>query len=153
MNLRTLKKLSKRAAPLLPLLGEHRKQFPAVRGDNYIGIVIRARKHWERGRSVHADLMREEQVKKPAADGNGWIYMHPPDQPRKGTIMVGALCGYYEPEWVEHSAWEALLDYVYHHFCNWDGENPVPTRRFRRPADILAAAREMIREAAEAPAP
>lgn len=147
MNLRTLKKLSKQAAPLLPLLGDHRKQFPAVRGDNYIGIVIRARKHWERGRSVHADIMREEQVKKPAADGKGWVYMHPPSHPRKGTIMVGRMDGYEEPEWEEESAWEALEDLVYYHFCYYDGVHIVPTRRFRRPADILAAAAEMIREA------
>ena len=44
MNLRTLKKLSKRAAPLLPLLGDDRKQFPAERWDNYTGLLIMDRK-------------------------------------------------------------------------------------------------------------
>lgn len=98
MNLRTLKKLSKRAAPLLPLLGDKRKQFRAEKHDSYTGRIIRDRKHWMRGRSVHAGVTGSDMLKRPARDGKGgWIYMTPPSHPRKGTLMVGATTGYYEP--------------------------------------------------------
>ena len=148
MNLRTLKKLSKRAAPLLPLLGDDRKQFPAERWDNYTGLLIMDRKHWERGRSVHDGLYDEREIKTPARDGNGWICMHPPHHPRKGTTMVGALSGYYEPEWDEETAWEALEKTVMVHFTDWHPDHDVPplTRRLDTPSDVLRAAKDMIAE-------
>ncbi|PWJ81568.1 hypothetical protein C7441_110100 [Pseudaminobacter salicylatoxidans] len=147
MNLRILKKLSKRAAPLLPLLGDDRKQFRSAKHDNYHGCYITARKHFERGRSVHADLIIQGEIKNPAADGRGWIYMHPPSHPRKGTIMVGAVSGYYEPEWDEECAWSALCQLVHWHFIDIDDEGePRPTRRLFYPSEVFAAARDMITE-------
>lgn len=148
MNLRILKKLSKRAAPLLAQLGDRREQFAARKDENYHGILILARKHWERGRSVHPDVGRDLEIKTPAADGKGWVYLHPPYHPRKGTIMVGAVSGYYEPEWDEECAWTALENIVYWHFTDYDPETEdlVPTRFFRTPRDLLAAAREIIAE-------
>lgn len=144
MNLRTLKQLSKRAAPLLPLLGDHRQQFPARRGDNYHGMFIRARKHFERGRSVHADIIRDDMIKKPAADGEGWVYMHPPSHPRKGTIMVGGMEGYEGPEWYEKTAWEALVDIVFAECTMWSDEGPQGlTRPLNTPSLILAAAKDL----------
>lgn len=143
MNLRILKKLSKRAAPLLPKLGDRREQFRAS-GDNYIGgTMITARKHWERGRSVHADCIRQYEIKHPARDGRGWIYMAPPDHPRKGTIMVGAVSGYYEPEWDEETAWTALDELVRCHFTDWHPDHEG-TPRLLRP---LNTAREILRAA------
>lgn len=112
MNLRTLKKLSKRAAPYLALLGDQRKQFLARKDENYTGRVIMERKHWERGRSVHDETIWDREIKTPARDGNGWVYQHPPCHPRKGTIMVGETSGYYEPEWSEETAYEALVGLV-----------------------------------------
>lgn len=112
MNLRTLKKLSKRAAPYLELLGDHRKQFPARKGENYTDRVILDRKHWERGRSVHDETFGDYEIKTPARDGQGWVYLHAPRHPRKGTIMVGETSGYYEPEWSEATAYEALVGLV-----------------------------------------
>lgn len=50
MNLRTLKKLFKRAAPWLPLLGDNREQFCAEAHNNYHGCFIGDRKHRERSR-------------------------------------------------------------------------------------------------------
>lgn len=146
MNLRILKKLSKRAAPLLEQLGDERKQFRAEPGENYHVTVIRARKHFERGRSPHADLIWPDEIKHPAKDGNGYVYMHPPTHPLKGTVMVGAVSGYYEPEWDEETAWDALRQQVYYHFMDYD-ENTSdlkPTRVLRTPSDIFAAARDMI---------
>jgi hypothetical protein len=152
MNLRTLKKLSKRAAPLLKALGDDREQFPAERWDNYHNCFIGDRKHWERGR-CH-----------PTYEGrNGWttprgaeivfttragrrVCMSPPSHPRKGTVMVGCVSGYYEPEWDEESAWCALETQVHRHFTNWSSEEPIPTRVFRNPSEILQGARDIIKE-------
>jgi hypothetical protein len=151
MNLRTLKKLSKRAAPLLPILGDHRQQFRAERGDNYLKCQITDRKHWERGRSVHADCISDREIKTPARDGNGWVYIHPPHHPRKGTVMVGAMSGYYEPEWDEETAWDALKDLVYVHFTDWGEDDALLTRQLDTVGDFFAAAADMIAELAAEP--
>lgn len=148
MNLRILKKLSKRAAPLLPLLGEHREQFLSEPGDNYHGMVIRARKHWERFPSVHTDRMRQgEIVTAPAVrKGSRWPYIkvYPPSHPWPRTVMVGAMSGYYEPEWEEECAWGALDSLVRGYFCDWDEDGPTLTRRLRTPSDIFRAAADII---------
>lgn len=146
MNLRTLKKLSKVAAPILPLLGDHREQFRSVLGeDNYIGgTFISARKHWERRRTAHGGGGRGREILVPARDGRGWVRHCAPDHPRKGTVMVGATSGYYEPEWDEETAWTALERLVRSHFTDWSEDGPVVLRKFRFPRDVLAAARELI---------
>ena len=131
---------------MLEQLGDERKQFRAETGDNYHGLVIRARKHFERSRSPHADLVWPGEIKRPAKDGNGYVYMHPPSHPLKGTVMVGAVSGYYEPEWYEETAWGALSQQVYYHFMDYDesASDLKPTRVLRTPADIFRAANEMI---------
>lgn len=148
MNLRILKKLSKRAAPYLPLLGDTRAQFLAEQDDNYHGLVISARKHWDRVGSVHADTYHEgEFVLEPrcrAGTRLPFVKVRPPLHPWAGTIMVGAMEGYYEPEWNEETAWGALNSLVRDHFCDWDEDGPTPTRRFRNPGDVFRAAAEMI---------
>lgn len=152
MNLRILKKLSKRAAPYLPLLGDQRKQFPARKHDSYHGMLILDRTCWERGRSVHGDPIRQEEIKKPAADGKGWVWMAPPSHPLKGTMMVGGMSGYYEPEWVEECCWQALFHLVQCHFTNWDVLNddidaiPPLTRDLSTPTLIFRAADDMLAE-------
>ena len=150
MNLRILKKLSKRAAPYLPLLGDNREQFLSEAGDNYHGMVIRARKHWERCPSVHADCMRAgEYVLSPKGrSGTRWpfVKVYPPSHPWPSTVMVGAVSGYYEPEWDEECAWAALDTLVRDHFCEWDEDGPTPTRRIRTPRDVLRAADDMLAE-------
>ncbi|WP_439398756.1 hypothetical protein ACRQ5Q_15275 [Bradyrhizobium sp. PMVTL-01] len=148
MNLRILKKLSARAAPLLPLLGDQREQFLADKADNCTGLLILARKHFERMRSPHSEPSgREESIKVPARDGRGYIAMWPPHSPRKGTVMVGGMSGYYEPEWDEETAWEALRTLVIHHFMDWDESGPTPTRKIRTPSEVFAAAHDIIAEA------
>lgn len=151
MNLRTLKKLSKRAAPILPALGDKREQFRARR-DNFIGgTLIMARKHWERGRSVHDECIRQYEIKRPAPKGHGWLWMAPPHHPRKGTVMVGAMSGYYEPEWDEECAWSALENIVRCHFTDWHpGHEGTPKllRPLGTAREILRAARDMAAELA-----
>jgi hypothetical protein len=149
MNLRILKKLSKRAAPLLVALGHGQEQFPAAKDENYHGMLIRDRKHWERI-SCHpkyeAIAGRDEILFK--TQKGKLIVMRPPDHPLKGTIMVGGMSGYYEPEWDEECAWKALSDTVFWTFTDYDEEadDLKPTRELRTPAAILQAAREMIAE-------
>lgn len=150
MNLRILKKLSKRAAPYLPLLGDRREQFLSEAGDNYHGMIIRARKHWERCASAHADCIRQgEYVIKPKGRaGTRWpfVKVYPPSHPWPGTLMVGAVSGYYEPEWDEECAWAALDSIVRNHFCDWDEDGPTPTRRLLTPRDVFRAADDILAE-------
>ncbi len=158
MNLRTLKKLSKRAAPLLPLLGDNRKQFPAEKWENYHHAFIGERKHWER-RRVRADIepwsswttRRGRTIVFNTREGRT-VLMEPPSHPRKGTVMVGAVSGYYEPEWDEQCAWSALEDLVIGHFTDYsDWESgPRLIRHFESPSDVFAAARDMLAEVGHA---
>lgn len=154
MNLRILKKLSKRAAPLLAKLGDDRDQFRARHPNKdscHIGIRINDRKHWERGWSAHNTIIFDE-IKWPARDGKGWLYMRPPSSPRKGTIMVGSMRGYYEPEWEEQSAYEALLDLMHsaafecceHEPDPDDGYSSVMALDLSTPAKLFKAAQELI---------
>lgn len=156
MNLRVLKKLSKRAAPYLPLLGDARKQFVAEPFENYHGLVISAKKHWERSEAVHGDVFRAYEGAYAIAPmcrvGTRLPFIHikPPSHPWAGTIMVGAMEGYYEPEWDEETAWGALCKMVFAEFTDWDAyvredvSGRILTRRLRTPADILRAADDMI---------
>lgn len=145
MNLRILKKLSKRAAPLLPLLGHPWDVFPAGKYECYTGIRGHDRKHWERHRARYP-MHRKGDITYRPTTGNGeyWIVLRDSDQPIKGTPMVGAMCGYYEPEWEEKTAWEALVDLVYDHFCDWDENGPKPLRDLSEPGLIFRAAAEIL---------
>lgn len=156
MNLRTLKKLSKRAAPLLPLLGDTRGQFRAEPNDNYGVPLIRDRKHWER-RSCYAgyegrndwSIQAGAQIVFTTRAGR-WRVMTPPIHPRKGTVMVGAVEGYYEPEWDETTAYRALLNLVHEHFTDYrydpetDDVERVPLRALPTPREVFKAAQEII---------
>lgn len=159
MNLRTLKKLSKRAAPLLAKLGDMREQFPSERGDNYNGYLITARKHWER-RRVRPDYQpRNEYLTKRGAEILYWsragnpILLRPPVHPLKGTIMAGGNDRGEQPEWYECNAWVALEDWVRDHFTDWDKmeQDDLPfggalTRDLSTSSKILAAAKDMIED-------
>ncbi|WP_062236991.1 hypothetical protein [Aureimonas sp. N4] len=149
MNPRILKKLSALAAPLLPLLGDTREQFRAVKGENYHSVFILDRRHWERS-GCHPSYMadagrivwRAGSIAYTTRAGHR-VAMLPPSQPLKGTMMVGSVAGYYEPEWDEETAWEALCALVYAFFTDFgpNGEDWLMTRIFRGPGDILRAAR------------
>ena len=161
MNLRILKKLSKKAAPFLPLLGDHREQFRAriERGDgNFHKAFVGDRKHWERSRCHPSYEGRNSWTRRQGAEivfstrAGRRIVISPPDYARKGTIMVGATSGYYEPEWDEECAWVALDTLVRDRFTDFqllldeDYEGGVLTRELTTPAQILAAAKEMLTE-------
>jgi hypothetical protein len=143
VNLRILKKLSRKAAPYLPLLGDDRLQFPSEYGDNYHGVRIDDRTCWDRTR-CHASYTGHGEEIVWTTRAGARIVMRPPSHPLPGTIMVGAVSGYYEPEWDEECAWLALSCRVRDEFCDWDETGPTPTRRFRNPGDIFRAAEELI---------
>lgn len=149
MNLRILKKLSKKAAPLLAALGDQREQFLAEPGENYHSTRIQDRTCWERSRTVWKDLpaeKRDDQFCYRSRKG-AVIVLRPPSSPLKGTPMVGATSGYYEPEWEEETAWDALQARVWAEFTDWNEDGPTPLRTFKGPGDILRAAQELARPA------
>lgn len=148
MNLRILKKLSKRAAPLLPEIGIcSGKLFPAARCDNYTSSTGHERKHWERGNAAYPCNFSHYHYFQ-SRRGLGNPYMHQPDHPLKGTMMLGWTSGYEEPEWEEEDAWTILRNNVCGHFSDWSDleRGPVPLRRLKNPSAILKAATEAIED-------
>ena len=145
MNLRTLKKLSKRAAPLLPLLGDKREQFRADREGGHVDFIITDRKHWSRSHCHPTYEACGKELVYTTRAGRRTV-MRSPSDVRKGTVMVGAMSGYYEPEWSEETAYGALLNLVHVHFTDWSTELPRPTRMLRTPREVFSAAGDMVRE-------
>lgn len=144
MNLRILKKLSKRAAEILPMIGCDRESFSAERWENYHSIVGMDRKHWDRHCSVHSDLMYGDILVTPRS-GKYWIKMREPSHPLKGTMMIGWMSGGESPEWDEQDAWARLVCWVHDYFTQYGHESgPISTRRLQNPADIFAAVPEVI---------
>lgn len=161
MNLRILKKLSKRAAPYLVRIGDKRTQFTAVDGDNFHGLKIRDITRLERtgspnAKSVHRDMHFATIAPKcRAGTAHPYVHLSYPSNPIKGTVMVGAMEGYYEPEWDECTAWEALRNWVRGHFWEYDEktDRAYYTRRFRNPGEIFAAADELLEARKPRPTP
>ncbi|MBX8803372.1 iron-containing alcohol dehydrogenase family protein [Ochrobactrum sp. MR28] len=152
MNLRTLKKLSKRAAPLILLLGDDRQQFTATKGEDHHETFIGDRKHWDRRRCAPNykgrndwGISRGAEIVFTTRKGNQ-VVMHTPWHPRKGTIMVGAISGYYQPEWDEKDAWSALDNIVRSHFELYSDEGDFLglSRVLKTPKHILVAALEIL---------
>lgn len=142
MNLRILKKLSKRAAPLLSRLGDTRQQFPAEKEESFQHLGGHDRKHWDRARAKYPMGCRGE-IKYRPRDGRDWIVMREPYHPLKGTPMIGSMVGYYEREWEEQTAWEALRHIVFNHFSTWNENGCVLLRDLSTPSLVLRAAYEL----------
>ncbi len=152
MNLRILKKLSKRAAPLLVALGNKDQQFPADRWDGHTSSTGHERKHWKRGNS-RSRIDFHGYVYWQARNGLGHSYMRQPNRPWKGTIMLGWTVGHETPEWEEDDAGTLLVREVEGHFTemieveadeddpDWFGPDHMPrlTRSFPNPSAILRA--------------
>ncbi len=149
MNLRVLKKLSKRAAPLLPLLGETREQFRAERGECYHGLTGFPLKDWDRSRCHPTFEGIGDDVVYTTRAGHK-VVMREPYHPLKGTVMVGAMSGGEEPEWSEETTYGALREIVYWHFVEIDGEDVTLTRSLRTPREVFEAAQDIIQGRAPA---
>lgn len=154
MNLRILKKLSKRAAPLLTSTKAfsylNTDQFISVRGEGNTETQGHDRKHWERG-NARNPIDFHGYLYWPARNGLGHPYMHDPSTPLKGTVMLGWSQGYEEPEWEERTAWELLESHVrdcyseYVEIPGTEDEFGIPDfkwvvhRRFKNPRQIFKA--------------
>lgn len=153
MNLRILKKLSKRAAPLVAVVIKDKDAlFKADDCENFTNTGRHDRKHWERSRSIHNDLFYKKDIITKAKDGDGFIvlsrqWIHP----WKNTDMVGWMVGYWEPEFEEETTWDWLREYVYATFFDCE---PIPgtedesgcpeikwisRRRLKNPSDYFKA--------------
>lgn len=155
MNMRILKKLSKRAQPYLHRIGDRRQQFRAGKEENYTSLIIRDISRLERSCAAHTSVIGRETLFRYIApkirEGSQFPYvtLRYPSHPIKGTIMVGGMEGYYEPEWDEETAWEALSTWVHNQFIGYDPktQNLYPTRILRTPSEIFQAADELLEPA------
>ncbi|WAP67215.1 hypothetical protein [Jiella pelagia] len=161
MNPRILKKMSARAAPLLPLLGDRREQFRAKAHENYHGVFMPERKHWERHR-CHPSYEPTNRWTTPrgapllyVTRAGQHMVMYPPQHPLAGTVMVGGISGYYEPEWDEQTAYEALSEAIFWRFFTHDPETETEgcSRDLSTPAAVFAAAAEVLAGISGVPAP
>lgn len=156
MNLRILKKLSKKAAPLIAALQDKRgrgfQHFVGDRGDpGYAATCGHDLKHWDRSPAVHADLLWETSIvvqpRSRAGTRYPFIHLREPGLVWPGTPMVGWMSGYEEPEWEEQDAWAYLREIVYAATTDFrfvdDDMEAVQLEKIRNPADVLSKARSM----------
>jgi len=143
VNPRILKKLCKRAAPLLAVLGDRRDQFKVVEpGDVSWCFTGFDRRSYTRPRSLRAI--------NPAVEGD-WIV------PKRGTIAVGGMSGYEEPEWDDEPAFFALVGLVYWETVgDPDSQDDVSRMRAAErglgsPAGVFKLAAEMVSRGDEWP--
>ncbi|MDO3665317.1 hypothetical protein [Acinetobacter higginsii] len=157
MNLRILKKLSKRVAPLVAeLIKDPEALFKAEKNYNYTNTGRHDRKHLERNHSKHGDLLSHRDIKTKVRNGEGFVllsqrYIHP----WKNTEMVGWTSGYYEPEWEEETTWDYFSVHVfngigcYEAIPGTEDEDGYPnfdwilSRKLNNPSDYLKAFSEL----------
>lgn len=157
MNLRILKKLSKRAAPLVAqLCADHGlTHFVTECQDGDTNVLGHDRKHWNRYWSDRAEpwSSREKVVPRRSAGPRKFILLCEPATPWDGTPGVGWKSGGYEPEWEERTAWEYLQEQVESRVTDWieeDGDEwgphmrPVLTEKMPNPSAVLRRARRMV---------
>lgn len=163
MNLRILKKLSKKAAPMLMVLctGQRYQHAVTANGDGDCDLVGIDRKHWDRHISAHSESSARREVITAPKCRRGTrfplVRLWEPMTPMDGTPVIGWLEGYYEPEWEEKTAWAMLVELVASHVTDWVEEDdpddewsfgkrhvPVVKRRLRNPTVVLRIASEMI---------
>lgn len=153
MNLRILKKLSKRALKYLEQFQNGQELFFAQKGESYHGIIIKDHSRLERIPSCHNDVISHDTyvgtIEPKCRKGNKWPYvkLYAPSHPIKNTPMLGGMSGYYEPEWDEWTVWEAFTHWVYDHFLEYDlkTNNLVITREFRHPKEFFQAADDIVK--------
>lgn len=144
MNLRLLKKLSKRAAGYILILDKKAELFLAEKGQNFTAVKGHEFKHWSRLRSVHGDNIFKGGIKYRVRKDTHWISLQEPTNPYKGTYMIGWNSGYYEPEWVEKTAWEHLNDIVNEEFNGKFGKSTFGVAKIKSNMDIFKAAEYMV---------
>lgn len=172
MNLRILKKLSKRASPLLVALGGYLRgneitHFTAgAWGDEgHTSSIGHDRKHWDRSPAVHDEPLHGSIVRRPRDPTRSdsrypFIHIRNPWTAWPGTPMVGWTSGYECPEWEERTAWEHLTHLVWDDVAEYvpDPEDDeglgmvvVARQYLRNPAEILRHAASMAAAKAGGP--
>lgn len=154
MNLRILKKLSKRALPYLRHAAGTTDYFLAEKGCNYTGMLIAAHNDMDRCPSRCDTTFLEGQVIYKPKNQTGrtlpYVSMTPASHPKKGTPMIGFMDGGEQPEWEERTVWEAFADWVHYSYIEYCPEtgNVVSKPTFRTSADYFRAADALIIRAA-----
>ena len=156
MNPRILKKLSKRAEQLLPLIYPREKITRIGKEDAqdcHAFIPCKDRRYWERSPCHNryqprndslSPAYRERKIKK--VDGNFEI-LRPPSVPLKNTPIIVFES---EEDYSIDYLWLYLKDVVQNHFtdysgaCKENGYMPRITKTFKSASDYLKGAREII---------
>lgn len=130
MNPRILKKLSKRADPIVRKLVTIDRFVINDSRDRQIDSSQRMeKKHWERW------------GKKPNRYGYFKALM--------GTVGYGKMQGYYEREWEENDAYSILKNLVADHFTDWESfdyesdEYPKCSINISNPSVVFEAAKQL----------
>lgn len=132
MNPRILKKLTKKAEPIIVALGLTRGLTRVVSDAN--GDV-----------ETCCKVDRKHRMRYPSGRISDYFDMLP------GTIGYGGMSGYYEPEWDDKCCWSILKDHVFESFTDWGScteatgwpENNCPRKLKRNTAEILKYARTL----------
>ena len=132
MNPRILKKLTRKAEPIIVALGLTQHLDRVVSGHD--GDI-----------ETHCRVDRKHRWR--CHDGSFSRYF---DQ-LPGTVGYGAMSGYYEPEWDDNCCWSMLKDHVFECFTDWGSctetsgwpDNHCPRKLKRNPAEILKYARTL----------
>lgn len=130
MNPRILKKLTRKAEPIIICLGLTAGLERVLSGtDGDLEQTVQVdRKHRMRYRG-------------------GKVSRHFSQLP--GTVGYGGMSGYFEPEWSDRCSWSMLKEFVIESFTDWESyrghtgwpDNNCPRKLKRNPAAILKHAR------------
>lgn len=154
MNRRIMKKLSKRAVPVLRKLGDTRDVIErSMPDDGYIEQLIE-RKHWERMTVQHDHPPAcANDIKTPTKKNGRWVIL---SQSYVGVLpctpLMSWMSGYEEPEWETSTAYDALCDYVHFHLMDYsqvdDDGVPIMIQRhdLSTPRKVFNAAEKLVAE-------
>ncbi len=151
MNLRILKKLSKRAEVLLPRINRNLPEMYKAENSEecYTSSSGHERKHHERNRALYPTWGLSGTRYYMPRHGLSHVELRQPDCVLKGNVMLGWMDGYEEREWEEDDAWSVLRDSVFNHYTDiihntsiddFGGYEFRRTRKLNNPAQILKAA-------------
>lgn len=130
MNPRILKKLTRRADPIVRKLT---KQHRIVVGYDDCESV----ETYQRVEEKYLDRWNGEP--------NKYGYF----RQLKGTVGYGEMSGYYEPEWSDKDAYSWLSSYLLYRFTDWSkvdedsGEYPMPDVDLSTPSAVFACAEKL----------
>lgn len=136
MNPRILKKLTKKAEPIIVALGLTKHYERCVSGPDF---------------EIETYCQVDRKYRWRCRDGSVSRYFNQ----LPGTVGYGRVRGYDEPEWSDNCCWSILKHYVFESFTDWDNfhgegwpKNHCPRKLKRNPAEILKYARSLVQSCA-----